>query len=141
MGVFLSVAQGVDVLPLKMAIERQGAVFDDGSEVGLFEKGEWRGEFFAFPQLRSILLDLMRRLECAELHSITLVRVGGVKGLVKVEDSNQAVALLGLDDLECTCAGELTVLAPGAVVWCSGIDEMLLQGVGYALAVYFSSMP
>lgn len=141
MGVFLGVAQGVDVLPLKMAIERQGTVFGEGTEVVLYDEGEWKGEFFAFPQMRSILLDIMRRVECGVLARAALVKVVGHCALARVVDSTQALVLLGMDSAQASCAGEDCPLVEGSVLWCSGVDATLLRGSGYALAIYFNPMP
>lgn len=139
----LPVAQGVDVLPLLMAIERQVAIFAEAPRVELFQGGEWRGEFFAFPQLRGVLLDILRRVECGVLEEVVLLKVEGQATLARLEDATKALVVLGLAPMHCHCGKDTAGLEAGSVVWCSGAEEVELVPPhgGCAVVVSFSPMP
>ncbi len=88
---FLQIAAGVDVLPLVMAIQRQphGEVDDillrfsdpsiarDGDTAAVMADGNcvWHPAAAALPQVRPILLDLMRRVEAYELNRVVITRL------------------------------------------------------------------
>lgn len=136
---FVRIAQGVDMLPLRLAVERQEGIFDSHSSVVLFGDGEWKGEFFAFPQLRSLLLDVMRRVECGELKSIAIVRTEGVEKIGPLSDASCAIVGLMVTDGAVQGAGPLSM---GDVFWASGASPLIFSQVaGFAVLVIFAPIP
>ena len=137
---FVRLAEGIDVLPLKMAVERQGSVFEAGRAV-LFVDGEWGGAFYALPQLRLLLLDMMRRVECGKLISITLLQVKHSAPLDPLSDSQQCITILSLSDFIVDGAG---AQRPGDVLWASGAEAVVFRATeegGFALVVCFEPIP
>lgn len=137
---FVKLAEGIDVLPLKMAVERQVSVFEEG-QVRLFAEGEWQGQFYAFPQLRSLLLDMMRRVECGKLVSITLLQVETIAPLDPLLDGQQCFVILALSDFIINGAG---AQRPGDVLWSNGAVPVVFRGTeegGFALVVCFEPIP
>lgn len=137
---FVQLGGAGDILPLLLAIERQKAIFGEEEEVCLYAEGEWKSEFFAFPQLRGILLDILRRVECGQLLLALLVK--GNSEFSPLPDASQAMALLGLGNVICSCGDNALGLAPGHVLWCSGAQTLSLNGPeSYTLVLTFSPMP
>lgn len=137
---FVKLAEGIDVLPLKMAVERQISVFEEG-QVPLFVEGEWTGQFFAFPQLRNLLLDIMRRVECGKLVSLSLWQVEKMAPLPVLVDGEHCFVLLSLSDFIVNGAG---AQRPGDVLWMSGAQETTFRASeegGFALVVCFEPIP
>ena len=135
---FVKLAEGIDVLPLKMAVERQESVFEEG-QVGLFSSGEWDGRFYAFPQLRHLLLDMMRRVECGKLITVQLLQVGQSPPLAPLLDGQQCFVLLALDDFIVEGAG---AQRPGDVLWASGAQAIAFRATtGFALVMCFEPIP
>jgi hypothetical protein len=139
-GNFVEIAQGTDVLPLVMAVERQRGVLGEGPKCNLFAQGEWTGEYYAFPQVRGLLLDLMRRVECG-----ALVEVGiwGPGESPRLPDASVALALVGLVPCVAWCGEDKVELHAGRVVFCSGAEPLVLHGKpdACALVVCFAPMP
>lgn len=136
---FVKVAEGVDVLPLRMAVERQDAVFQGKSAVALFAEGEWLGEFYAFPQLRGLLLDIMRRVECGELKNISIVKMGEVEAIGPLGDAACSMVTLMLGDGAVQGAGALRA---GDILWASGAFPLIFQApTGAAVVVIFAPIP
>lgn len=137
---FVKLADGVDVAPLVMALQRQGSVFEGQQVVALFAEG-WQGAYYAFPQVRTLLLDVMRRVECGQLINVSLLLVNDTS-LPPVEDASLARVLLALDAVKCASGDELWELAPGSVLFSAGAEELLLRGADAGmLCITFAPMP
>lgn len=138
---FIKLAEGIDVLPLKMAVERQVGVFEGKPAVRLYGEGDWSGEFFAFPQLRQLLLDVMRRVECGVLLDVALVKTEEVAPVGPLLDGQQSFVVLALSDFIVNSAGPQR---SGDVLWASGASPLIFrspEGGGFAIVVTFAPIP
>lgn len=139
---FIKLAEGIDILPLKMAVERQLSVFEEEEgKATLFDAAGWQGQFFAFPQIRNILLDIMRRVECGQLREVELLDIAKAQPLGPLLDSQQCFVVLALGECILTGAG---TLRPGDVVWANGVVPLVFRAPeegGFALVVTFDPIP
>jgi len=137
---FVRIGDGVDVVPLAMAVERLGSVFGEKSFCELFATGDWTGEYFAFPQLRNILLDIMRRVECGVLQSVFLARPMKVVGL---SDATQGYVFLAITPCGLRTSGEELPVPAGGVVFSAGAEGVEIFGPESTcvLVMNFAPMP
>lgn len=138
---FVKLAEGVDVLPLKMAVERQVGVFGEAPSVVLYDGKEWLAEFFAFPQLRALLLDVMRRVECGNLLNVALVKMGAIDPIGPLFEASQSIFMISLDDAIVQGVGPFRV---GDVLWASGATAVSFitgEADAFAVIVKFDAIP
>lgn len=137
---FVKLAEGIDVAPLVMAVERLAGVFGEKPFCELLVDGDWRPEYFAFPQLRGLLLDLMRRVECGALVSVFLAKPMEV---VALPDPSSAYVCVALHPVVMACGDDEVAVPLGGVVFCTGAEPLQLKGPkdSCSLVVNFTPMP
>lgn len=137
---FVKLADGIDVVPLVMGVERLAGVFGERSFCELLVDGDWRAEYFAFPQLRGLLLDLMRRVECGTLVSVFLAKPMEV---VALPDASGAYVCVALHPVVIQCGDDELAVPQGAAVFCTGAEPLQLRGPkdSCVLVVNFTPMP
>lgn len=140
MSQFVRIGDGVDVVPIAMAVERLGSAFGDKAFCELFAAGDWTGEYFAFPQLRGVLLDIMRRVECGVLQSVFLARPMAV---VALPDATQGYAFLAITPCGLRTSTQELPVPPGGVVFSAGAEGVEIFGPEgtCALVLNFTPMP
>lgn len=137
---FVKIADGIDVTPLVMAVERMAAVFGEKSFCELLVDGDWQAEYFAFPQLRGLLLDLMRRVECGALVSVFLAKPMEV---VRLPDATSAYVCVALHPVVMGCGDDEVAVPAGGAIFCTGAEPLQLRGPegSCSLVVNFTPMP
>ena len=140
MSQFVRIGDGVDVVPIAMALERLRAVFGERKFAELFAAGEWTGEYFAFPQLRNVLLDIMRRVECGTLIGVFLAKPMQV---VALPDAAQGYAFLAITPCGLRTSAEELPVPAGSVVFSAGAEGVEIFGPEgtCALVLNFAPMP
>jgi hypothetical protein len=142
---FVGLASGLDIAPLQMALARQDSVFEGNPDgVVLFAKGEWDAEYFAFPQLRLLLLDVMRRMECGILWQVQLFKLSGeVKVVPALENATDGLGLISIGEVFAVCGNDHFSMATGSVAFCSGAAQLDLmsQTSGCLLLLSFAPLP
>ena len=136
----MRIGDGVDVVPIAMAVERLGSAFGDKAFCELFAAGDWTGEYFAFPQVRGILLDIMRRVECGVLHSVFLAKTMKV---VPLPDATQGYAFLAISHAGLRTSVEELPVPAGGVVFSAGAEGVEIFGPEgtCVLVLNFAPMP
>lgn len=143
---FIRLADGVDVLPLLMSVQRQAeGVFGEVEKIGLYAE-DWTGEYYAFPQIRPLLLNILHRVESGRLHSVTLLRVRDRLTLPALVDSSQATVLVGIgpESVMMICGEDQVTMQTGSIVFSPNAAELILSagdGEAFALAIIYSPMP
>lgn len=135
MSAFVRLGDGLDMAPIAMALARQEALRN-----AVLFNGEWQGEYYAFPMMRGMLLDVMRRGECGDIVSLEFVTE---KTFPPLPDSSLGVLLLAVAPIAAKCGEEEIAIPAGAVVFCSCAEELRLFGNidSCALVMIFSPLP